>query len=74
MNNMSSQIVHGRLLQYADDAALICSGPTIDDVHKQLLEDLSKLSIWIQQSKMQLNTGKSSVMWLHEVRWSVLQV
>ena len=29
MNNMSSQIVHGRLLQYADDTALICSGPTM---------------------------------------------
>ena len=35
----------------------------MDDVHKQLSEDLSKLFIWIQQSKMQLNTGKSSVMW-----------
>ena len=63
MNNMSSQIVHGRLLQYADDTALIYSGPTMDDDHKQLSVDLSKHSIWKQQSKMQLNTGKYSVMW-----------
>jgi len=36
---------------------------TMDDVHKQLSEDLSKLVIWIQQSKMQLNTGKPSIVW-----------
>jgi len=57
MNNLSSQIVCGSLLQYADNTALMCSGLTLNMhmVHQQLSDDLSHLLSWVKQSKMQLN-------------------
>ena len=65
MNEMPSQVSHGKLLQYADDTALdlICSGTDFAEVHRCLTEDLQSLSAWITQSKMKLNMAKSSVMW-----------
>ena len=60
---MPSQIRHRKLLQYADDTALICSGINQDIAHQYLSEDLVQLAKWIEQSKMRLNTDKSSVMW-----------
>ena len=63
MNDLSSQITGGTLLQYANDTALICSGSTLDVVHQCLSDDLSCLLSWVKQSKMQLNIEKSSIMW-----------
>ena len=63
MNDLSSQVTGGTLLQYADDTALICSGSTLDVVHQCLSDDLSCLLSWVRQSKMQLNIEKSSIMW-----------
>ena len=48
---------------YADDTALVCSGPTPSIVYQYLMDNLSHILSWIIQSKMQLNTEKSSVMW-----------
>ena len=63
INEMSSQVIHGKLLQYADDTALICTGPSLEIVRECLSQDLSHLLSWIKQSKMRFNTKKSSVMW-----------
>jgi len=64
VNGMSSQTIDGRLLQYADNTALIiCTGSSVDEVYKYLSQYLSNLLIWIKQSKMQLNIRKSSAMW-----------
>ena len=63
MNNLSSQITCGSLLQYADDTALICAGSTLSVVHQQLCDDLSHLLSWVNQSKMQLIIEKSIIMW-----------
>jgi len=57
VNGMSSLIIHGKLLQYADDTALICIGLSID----KLVSRLSHLLLCIKQSKMQLNSEKSSL-------------
>ena len=62
VNAMPSVVEHGKLLQFADDTTLICSGPDVDTVREQLSHDLSLLSSWISFSKMRLNIGKSSVM------------
>ena len=62
MNDLSSQITGGTLLQYADDTALICSGSTLDVVHQCLSDNLSCLLSWVKQSKMQLNIEKSRIM------------
>ena len=55
VNEMPSQVSHGRLLQYADDTALICSGIDFAEAHRRLTEDSQSLSAWITQSKMKLN-------------------
>jgi len=62
-NDMPSQVKHGKLLQYADYTALICSGTSTEEVHRCLSADLQSLSSWITQSKIKLNITKSSVMW-----------
>ena len=44
VNDMPSQIKHGKLLQYADNTALICSGSNQDIAHQHLSEDLKQLA------------------------------
>ena len=63
VNEMSAQVTNGKLLQFADDTALICSGTTQAVVQQNMSNDLSQLAIWIRNSKMQLNISKCSVMW-----------
>ena len=63
MNDMQSQVHNGKLLQYADDTTLICTGDDCCEVHNHLTTDLQYISNWITSSKMQLNIAKSSVMW-----------
>ena len=63
VNDMPLQISNGRLLQFADDTALICSGSSFGEVALCMNDQLVHLCGWITQSKMQLNCNKSSVMW-----------
>ena len=63
VNNMPKQVQHGPLLQFADDTCLICCGSSSESVSKLLSEDLSLLSSWTAQSRMQVNVGKSYIMW-----------
>ena len=60
---MLSQMKNGRLLQYVDDTALICSAASPEVTHQLLSEDLLRLTRWITQSRMRLDVEKSSVMW-----------
>ena len=55
LNEMPLQTNHGRLLQYADNIALICMGISLGEVHQCLTEDLqSTVSSWIRLSRMKL--------------------
>ena len=63
LNAMPSLVKCGRLLQFADDTTLICSGDTHNEVQQQLEHNLKLLLFWINSSKMKLNTSKSSLMW-----------
>ena len=63
VNEMPMQVSHGKLLQYADDTALICTGTSIGEVHQCLTDDLWSLSSWIKLSRMKLNVAKSRVIW-----------
>ena len=67
---MPSLVECGRLLQFADDTTLICSGDTHDDVQRQLEHDLKLLLFWINSSKMKLINSKSSLMWFKPKRSS----
>ena len=48
MNDLSSQLTGGTLLQYADNKSLICSGPTSNAVHQHLSDDVSGLLSWVK--------------------------
>ena len=63
VNDMPLQISSGHLLHFADDTALICSGNSFVEVALCMNDQLDHLCGWIDQSKMQLNCSKSSVMW-----------
>jgi len=63
VNIMPTVVEFGKLLQFADDTTLICSGPDVDTANRQSSHDLSLLSSWILSSRMKLNINKSSVRW-----------
>ena len=63
MNSLPPQITQGLLLQYADDTALICSGPTPAKASTVMNSELLLIQQWIVASKMRLNYSKSTVMW-----------
>ena len=56
-------VKHSRLLQFADDTVVICSGTSYDVVKDHLNSDMERLHAWIIGSRMRLNVQKSSVMW-----------
>ena len=68
VNAMPSLVKYGRLLQFADDTTLICSGDAHDKVQCQLEYDLGLLPSWLNSSKMMLNIAKSSLMWFKSKR------
>ena len=65
VNDMSDQVQHDVLLQFADDTCLICCGKSYEDTSVLLTEDLTLLSRWIVTSHMQVNVNKSGVMWFY---------
>ena len=68
VNAMPSLVKYGRLLQFADDTTLICTGGNRDEVQWKLEHDLRLLLDWIHSSKMKLNITKSSLMWFKPKR------
>ena len=64
MNNLPLQVTDGLLVQYADDTTLVCFGSTPSAAAAVLNSQLKLVHNWIRNSKMGLNHGKSSVMWL----------
>ena len=63
VNDLSSQVTGGLLLQYADDTTIICSAPTKDDVASLMNSQLKLIDQWTSANKMTVNYSKSSVMW-----------
>jgi len=63
VNEMPSIVKYGKLLQFADNTMLICSGSDFDSVKMQFTHDLPLVFNWISTSRLQLNIEKSSVMW-----------
>ena len=55
MNSLPPQITQGLLLQYADDTALICSGPTPAKASTVMNSELLLIQQWIVASKMRLS-------------------
>ena len=68
MNTLPSIITAGTLLQYADDATLICSDSTPTSVAATMNYQLKLIHSWLVDSKMKLNGQKSCVMWFKPCR------
>lgn len=58
VNDMISA-VDCELCMYADDAALIVSGKSVDVIEKRLSKELNGLSYWLEQNKLSLHLGKT---------------
>jgi len=65
VNGMPLQVKHGILVQFADDTCLMCYGDDHSSVSQKLYEDLCSLHLWVQDSQMGFNIGKSNVMWFN---------
>ena len=63
INSLPLQISQGLLLQYADDTALICGGPSPIEAGTVMNSQLALIQQWIVTSRMKLNHSKSTVMW-----------
>ena len=59
MNDMSSQVHNGELLQYANVTALICTSEDYCEVLNHVTADLHHITNLISSNKMQLNIAKS---------------
>ena len=57
-----------RLLQFADDTTVICSGENYDVVRDNLISDMERIQAWIASNRMRLNVQKLSVMWFSSKR------
>ena len=55
VNEMHSLVEHSRLLQFADDTTVVCSGENHDVVRQKLNSHLQRIQTWITHSKMRLN-------------------
>ena len=47
VNEMPFLVEHSRLLQFADDTTVICSGENHDVVRQKLNSDLQRIQTWI---------------------------
>ena len=62
VNDLSSVAVHGKLVLYADDAAIFVSGKNIEDIQGKLNSDLEHISAWLYANKLTLNAKKPKTM------------
>jgi len=53
------QSVNCDLYMYADDAALVISGKSVDQIEMSLSNEMESLSIWLEQNKLSLHLGKT---------------
>ena len=68
INTLPSAISDGVLLQYADDTTLICCGKDPLTVATSMNLQLKNVQNWLADNRMQLNIGKSCVIWFHTRR------
>ena len=58
VNDMSA-VVKNKLLQYADDSAILVSGKDINYIENELTNDLNRVSNWLTDNKLSLHLGKT---------------
>lgn len=53
------QSVNCNLYLYADDSALVITGKNINEIERQLSQNLESVSLWLEENKLSLHLGKT---------------
>lgn len=54
--------LHGRLVSFADDTALLVKGKNWKEVFKKTQEDMSKIKQWLERHNLYLNMNKTKIL------------
>lgn len=60
INNIDNIGLNGHITLYADDTCLFYFGPSISSLVSLAQQDLDKLTTWLQQNLLTVNTSKTS--------------
>ena len=61
INDLHQCIQHSSTFHFADDTSLLCKGPSLKKLNKQINQDLKGLCVWLQANKISLNTKKTEI-------------
>lgn len=62
LNDITKLKLHGKIILFADDAALIYSACDVIELNQQMNEDVATLSHWFESNKLTLNRKKTKCM------------
>ena len=62
INSLPSVACHCKINLYADDTAVFYAGDSVDDVSEKLTADMGKIAMWMEESRLTLNTSKTKAM------------
>lgn len=65
INDIFKLKLNGKIVMFADDAALNYSSTDLDELHRMMSEDIATLCNWLEANKLTLNINKSKFMLIH---------
>lgn len=68
MNDIFNLNIHGKIILFADDAAIVYCSNNIDSLNKMMCEDIEILFKWFVANKLTLNLKKSKCMIFHPMQ------
>lgn len=68
INDISNLKLHGKIVLFADEAAIIYCSNSIDSLNKMMCEDMETLFNWFVANKLILNLKKSKCMIFHPIQ------
>jgi hypothetical protein len=61
MNEIFDQTLHGQIISYADDTALVVSAKTWEDLKIKISSDINMLKIWFNNNLLTMNSEKTYI-------------
>ena len=61
-NDLPVKLAHSRVIMYADDTVLYCSGAANKSLRKRFQEDLNQVQHWCSCNRLTLNVKKTKIM------------
>ena len=62
INSLPSIVSNCKVNLYADDTALFYAGKSVVDIGEKLTADMSKVAVWMEESRLTLNASKTKAM------------